>query len=68
MDRLITELQLSPLEAYHHIDRILQQVSAVLHAHGKHNPLPLFMLHVPGLDSTPPNSTRPDSTRRSTSS
>lgn len=30
MDRLITELQLSPLEAYHHISRLIEQVNAVM--------------------------------------
>lgn len=30
MDRLITELQLSPLEAYHHIARLIEQVNAVM--------------------------------------
>ncbi|BEI84129.1 hypothetical protein CcaverHIS002_0407330 [Cutaneotrichosporon cavernicola] len=30
MDRLITELQLSPIEAYHHISRLIEQVNAVM--------------------------------------
>ncbi|GMK57285.1 hypothetical protein CspeluHIS016_0401190 [Cutaneotrichosporon spelunceum] len=30
MDRLITELQLSPTEAYHHISRLIEQVNAVM--------------------------------------
>ncbi|KAL1405409.1 Cytoplasmic GTPase/eEF2-like protein (ribosomal biogenesis) [Vanrija albida] len=30
MDRLITELQLSPSEAYHHIARLIEQVNAVM--------------------------------------
>lgn len=30
MDRLITELQLSPLEAYHHINRILEQANVIM--------------------------------------
>lgn len=30
MDRLITELQLTPLEAYHHIARLIEQVNAVM--------------------------------------
>ncbi|KAJ7205916.1 translation elongation factor 2 [Mycena haematopus] len=29
-DRLITELQLSPLEAYHHLARLIEQVNAVM--------------------------------------
>lgn len=30
MDRLITELQLSPSEAYHHISQLIEQVNAVM--------------------------------------
>lgn len=30
MDRLITELQLSPTEAYHHLARVIEQVNAVM--------------------------------------
>lgn len=30
MDRLITELQLTPTEAYHHIARLIEQVNAVM--------------------------------------
>lgn len=30
MDRLITELQLTPTEAYHHISRLIEQVNAVM--------------------------------------
>lgn len=30
IDRLITELQLSPIEAYHHIQKVIEQVNSVL--------------------------------------
>ena len=30
MDRLVTELKLSPTEAYHHLSRLLEQVNAVM--------------------------------------
>ena len=30
MDRLITELKLSPTEAYHHLSRLIEQVNAVM--------------------------------------
>lgn len=30
MDRLITELQLTPLEAYTHLNKILEQVNAIM--------------------------------------
>lgn len=30
MDRLITELKLSPSEAYHHLNRLIEQVNAVM--------------------------------------
>ncbi|ORX36874.1 translation elongation factor 2 [Kockovaella imperatae] len=30
MDRLITELKLSPIEAYHHLSRLIEQVNAVM--------------------------------------
>ena len=30
MDRLITELKLSPNEAYHHLSRLIEQVNAVM--------------------------------------
>lgn len=30
VDRLITELQLTPLEAYHHLQRVLEEVRLVL--------------------------------------
>jgi ribosome assembly protein 1 len=30
MDRLITELQLTPTEAHHHISRLIEQVNAVM--------------------------------------
>lgn len=30
MDRLITELKLSPMEAYHHLSRLIEQVNAVM--------------------------------------
>jgi ribosome assembly protein 1 len=29
VDRLITELQLTPLEAYHHIRKVLEQVNFI---------------------------------------